>query len=77
MFFMENMVKYMIYLAKQMKQGIICEGMETQEHVDFLIKCGCHTEQERASKTAINGILCEVCSEKCNVWQVDGWKKMD
>lgn len=35
----------MIHMAKKMNLGIICEGVETQEHIDFLLQCGCHMGQ--------------------------------
>ena len=38
-------IETMIHLAQQMKLGFICEGVETTEQVEFLLKCGCQMGQ--------------------------------
>lgn len=38
-------IETMIHLAKLMNLEIICEGVETKEQVEFLLKCGCHMGQ--------------------------------
>lgn len=38
-------IEAMIHLAERMNLGIICEGVETKEQVEFLLKCGCRMGQ--------------------------------
>lgn len=38
-------IEAMIHLANRMNLDIICEGVETREQVEFLLKCGCHMGQ--------------------------------
>ena len=41
----KNIMKSVIELSKSLNLVVVSEGVETKEHVEFLIECGCHLAQ--------------------------------